>query len=194
MFGRSFSPDAEIYKKTARMTAKMGADREKLRAALALKERGYPSADFLLGTIYEFGGPHFPIDLEKATYYYRHSVHALRDSVSIVYLARASMKRGHAHYNDAHQWLLELEEIEVTASTHLAWAWYYETSPTPDLQLARQRYVRAALRGRFWGFLGYSRVSRRMGERGRALGCDCLRVLVGPFLFLLLGARTQYTF
>jgi hypothetical protein len=75
----------------------------------------------------------------------------------------------------------------------LAYAKFYESGSDPNYAKARHHYLRAALSGRFAGFFGYAAMSRKMSQKVRAVFVDGLRLVVGPFLFLLLGNQASKT-
>ena len=113
---------------------------------------------------------------------------------SLLNLARTLMKQGPAHYPAAWAFLGEASAMDHTPEVDLGFAEYHLGAPSGDLRLAQQHFLRAAMAGRFKGFFGYARASRRAGQPGRAFIADCLRVVLGPLLWLLLGEKAQYQF
>jgi len=165
-----------------------------MEVARPLSERGYDPADFLLGLIHEFGTYTSKVDIAMAVAHYRRAAVASRTSTAYRHLARALMKSGHESYSEALRCLVEAGRERGSPEIDLGFAWYHETSTVPDLRLACKFYLRAAARGRFLGFFGYSRAARKAGLHFRALVVDCLRVVSGVFLFIVLGSKTRNTF
>jgi tetratricopeptide (TPR) repeat protein len=154
-------------------------------------ESAYPSGYMLKGMAYEIGGDGVNQDFEKAISCYRQAAYLQPDTLTYVSMARAMMKQGPDSYSSALKYLNEAKNSKYAPELDIAFGQCYESAPKPDYELAKTHYLRAAVRGRFHGFFGYSSVSRKMGQQGRALLADCVRVAVGPFLFLLLGKRAS---
>lgn len=145
------------------------------------------------GMVYEDGGERVEQDFDKAMDNYRRVSLIAPCGLAFINLARVSMKR-HGGYPDARRFLDVALTYGMTPELALCLAEYYETSPEPDLSYAKQCYVKAAFLWRFAGFFGYSRVARRMGQWGRALCVDVLRLVLGPILALLIGSKAQHRF
>lgn len=94
----------------------------------------------------------------------------------------------------AKAYLNEAARMEKSAEVLLGYAAFFHRGPGRDPRRAKSYYVRAALLGRFQGFFGYSKISRELGQLGRAALVDVVRILVGPFLALVLGARARGSF
>jgi|688.fasta_scaffold314232_2 TPR repeat protein len=146
-----------------------------------------PSGYLLKGMAYEIGGDGVEQDFEKAVSYYRQSAYLQPNAMAYVFMARAMMKKGQESYSSALRHLKEAEKMKYVPELDIAFGMCYEGSPEPNYPLAKKHYLRAAMRGRFHGFFGYSSVSRKMGQRARAYLVDFIRVLIGPFLFLIFG-------
>lgn len=147
------------------------------------------------GLAYEDGGDDLQSDIEKSIYNYRQAALIAPDAISFCNLARASMKKGSGNgYQDALKFLQEAAEINVTPEVILGFAHYHRTKPDRDLDAAKKFYLRAASQGRFLGFFGYSELARELEQNFRALVVDCLRIILGPFIALLLGKRAQDRF
>lgn len=153
----------------------------------------HASGYLLRGMAYELGGDGVEQDLERAAADYRKAATLAPDAIPYLYLARTLMKQGGERHRTALRYIKEAESIRKTPEVDLAYAKYFESGQDPDLVKARHYYTRAALAGRFAGFFGYAQVSRRMGQGVRAACVDCLRLVVGPFLFLLLGREASKT-
>ncbi len=97
-------------------------------------------------------------------------------------------------FSRALRYLESAAEFEVAPELILGFAKFYEECSPADGLAAKRLYIKAALKGRFAGFFGYSRVARKMGQHGRALAVDCIRVMLGPLMALLLGKKAQYQF
>lgn len=147
------------------------------------------------GLAYEDGGKDLEPDLEKSIDNYRRASLIAPDALSFCYLARASMKIATGvGYQRAFRYLQEAEALGLTPEVILGFAYYYRTKPDVDLDAAKKNYMRAALAGRFAGFFGYAEVARLLGQNGRALVADCLRIALGPLIALLIGKRAQDRF
>ncbi len=147
------------------------------------------------GFAYEDGGEDLQPDLEKATHNFRQAALIAPDAITFCYLARTSMKRGgDSGYSHALIYLRHAADIAMTADVILGFAHYHHTKPDRDADCAKRFYLRAACRGRFAGFFGYSEVSRELGQHIRARAVDCIRIALGPFIALLIGRRAQDTF
>lgn len=186
-------PDAERLA-FAWSLSERGSKRQAVELAQQLVRDGYQPAHLLLGLIYEFGGDEIRADLSNAIGHYRMIAYAVPSSIGYIHLARVLMKQGEKSYPAALRYLREAEREEPTPELSLAYAKYYETAPAHDYKAARQHYLKAALRGRFMGFFGYAAMSRRLGQRFRAFLVDCIRIVLGPFLFLLLGKTARKGF
>lgn len=175
-------------------------DRRDARSALATAddltgspdERDQVSGYLCRGFVYEDGGDDLEPDLSKAIYNYRHASLLAPDSITFCCLARASMKLGEIGLSDAWKFLVEARALRDTPEVALGFAQYYREKS--DFKKASYFYRSAAFSGRFAGFFGYAEVSRIMGQNGRALLADCLRVLLGPFIALLIGSKAQEQF
>ena len=154
-------------------------------------ERNRLSGYICRGLAYEQGGDIEP-DFDKAVFNYRKALCEFEDSVVYSYLARVMMKK--KDFEQARRFLGEAEKIRPTAEVILGFANYYARKPVPDYLRARRFYVKAALHGRFAGFFGYSRMARLSGQEFRAFCMDCLRILVGPIVAILIGSKAQMTF
>lgn len=146
-----------------------------------------------MGLIYEFGGGGVEIDLSKAVEHYRKTAYKIPSSIGYIHLARALMKQGGERHHDALRYIEEAKSIQMVPEVDLAYAKYYEGGNDPDYARARHYYLRAALAGRFAGFFGYAAMSRKMDQKVRAAFVDGLRLVAGPFLFLLLGKKASKT-
>ncbi|MEN5003640.1 hypothetical protein [Stenotrophomonas indicatrix] len=144
------------------------------------------------GMVYEDGGEGVCVDLDVALDSYRRVSLISPSSIAFSNLARVSMKL--KDFSRAIRYLRIAGEFEMTPEVILGFALFYEESSPFDGAAAKRLYLRAALNGRFAGFFGYSRVARKLGERGRALAVDCIRVLFGPVIALLVGRKSQFQF
>lgn len=191
------SERSSLFKKAMRML-----DEGHAQSALAVGHELLRSDDeayklsghLCVGLIYEEGGNDLVQDLDRATYHYHHASALSPDPIPFSYLARATMKRGPSGYTLAYKYLVEARKLGEPSEVLLGFATYYRTKPDKDLTSAKRYYLRAALQGRFAGFFGYSSVSRELGQKVRALLMDCLRLVVGPFLALLIGRAAQDRF
>lgn len=144
------------------------------------------------GMVFEDGGLDVAIDLERSLDSYRRASLIVPCAVSFLHLARISLKQK----DFAQSWrFLEISSgYEVTPEILLGYAQWFEESVPMDAEKAMFYYWKAALRGRFAGFFGYSRVARSAGQPLRALSMDVLRILTGPLIALAIGVRAQYQF
>lgn len=152
------------------------------------------SAHICKGLIYEHGGEGLPADLDRAMQHYRQASLVLRDQTTFCDMARATMKKGPAYFEEGLKYLQEARSIQDGPEVDLGFAEYYKSRPEPDYPLARRYFARAARAGRFMGFFGYAEVSRRMGQNARALMVDALRLVLGPFIALLIGSKATGRF
>lgn len=105
------------------------------------------------------------------------------------------MKRGgDVGYSDALKHLKHAADFAMAAEVVLGFAHYHRTKPEKDVKCAKRFYLRAAVRGRFNGFFGYSEVARELGQNNRARAVDGIRVILGPVIALLIGSRAQDAF
>lgn len=165
--------------------------------ATQLIEYGPPSSidGYLFrGIAFENGDDKLSVDLRKATDDYRQLVMIAPTAVSYQYLARALMKQGHENYPAAIRHLEEARSIEKIAEIDLGFAEYFLTKECPDYNKARDYFLRAALKGRFMGFFGYSKTSRLLNQPLRALSADCLRIIFGPLIALIIGGQARHRF
>lgn len=154
------------------------------------------AAHFMKGLAFEYGGDDVEVDLSKAARHYRHVVHLVgdEDSAPLLYLARVLLKMGGVPNGaSALKAISAASEIKWSPEVDLAFAEYHE-SVNKDYHAAVGSYLRAALRGRFSGFFGASRVMRVQGHVVRAAFIDVVRVMLGPFIFLLIGRNARRSF
>ncbi|MFV1849023.1 tetratricopeptide repeat protein [Stenotrophomonas maltophilia] len=144
------------------------------------------------GMVYEDGGEGVCVDLDVALDSYRRVSLIAPSSIAFSNLARVSMKL--KDFSRAIRYLEIAGEFEMTPEVILGFALFHEESSSFDGRAAKRLYLRAALNGRFAGFFGYSRVARKLGERGRALAVDCIRVLLGPVIAFIIGKKSQFQF
>lgn len=176
-----------------------GQPKEALRCAELLiaseSEADRLSGHLSRGWIYEDGGPGLDVDLVRAFHSFLQVSLIAPDAVSYLNLARVSVKMGGDRgFSDAYKYLNLAAQSQLTPEVLLGFATYYCEKPSPDLRQARRYFLKAALRGRFAGFFGYSRVSRLLKQHYLAFGADVLRVIVAPLLLLMIGSRTRNRF
>lgn len=147
-----------------------------------------------VGLVFEEGGADVGRDLDAALLHFHEAAAIAENSLTLCYLARVSMKRGEADYGTALGFLQEAERRGDDPEILLGFAHYYRTKADPQLDMSKQYYLRAARRGRFAGFFGYSAVCRLAGQHGRALAADVARVVSGPFIALIQGRAAQDDF
>ena len=104
---------------------------------------------FLRGMAYENweGGPEDRLRL--AVNDYRRTAILAPHSAAYQNIARALMKMGAAHYDEAYRHLLEASACGQSPELMLGFGRYFHTKPDPELEQALVFYRRAALRGRF---------------------------------------------
>jgi len=168
-----------------------------LDAVLAERNSSHEAAaHFMKGLAFEYGGDDVEADLSRAVRHYRHVVHLVggEDSAPLLYLASALLRMGGASNEaSALKAIRAAGEIKRSPEVDLAFAYYHE-SVDKKYDAAIRSYLRAALRGRFSGFFGASRVMRLQGHMIRAALTDAVRVIVGPFIFMLIGRRARSSF
>ncbi len=184
--------------KDAQEAFRAGKASDSLKALESMLREGESTNDaagyLLKGLIYEFGGDGVSVDLLRAIDSYRVASNLIQnsDSVPFLYLARALMKQGPESYSSAFRYMQQASAARHTPEVDLAFASYYEL--TENLDAARRHYTKAAFNGRFAGFFGLSSVLRRNGKSIQAVVVDLCRILLGPFLFLLLGKKARASF
>lgn len=146
------------------------------------------------GNAYEIGGQGLEIDLDTSLDAYRHVAVLQSSSIIYIYMARVCMKQGGVNHEQAIKYLKEAEKIGNPPELYLAYGFFYENSQSKDYDLARYYYLQAAKKGRFHGFFGFSRVSRLLGQHGRAFAMDLARIVTGPLVFLILGRSASKDF
>jgi len=163
---------------------------ERLVASSVESERldGY----MCLGAVYEDGGDDVAIDLSRAISAYRQAAVINPCGLTFMSLARVQMLSG--LFPESFRSLGFALEYGESPELYLGFAQYYECNGAGELEKSAKFYRRAASTGRFAGFFGYSRVARLMGRKGVATLVDALRIVMGPFIFLLIGAKARYTF
>lgn len=144
------------------------------------------------GMIYEDGGQDIEIDLPASLDSYRRASLIAPGSMTFLHLARVLLKMGDPAA--AYRYLEASSSYGTTPELLLGFATYHEEHVPMHSEEAKLFYRRVALRGLFSGFFGYARVSRKNGQNGRAFAMDCMRIILGPFIALVLGARARYQF
>jgi len=134
-------------------------------------------------------------NLERALGYYRQVSLLTPSPLPFLLMARVSMRvGGDEGFESALRYLQEVEKFGVTPELLLGFAHYYRFGSQKSLKKARDFYLRAATRGRFSGFLGYSDVARELNQKWRARLMDSLRVLLAPLIVVLIGRRAREAF
>lgn len=144
------------------------------------------------GMVFEDGGLDVAVDLDESLESYRRASLVFPNAISFLHMARVSLKM--REFAQAERFLEISAGYEVSPETLLGFAQWFEDSDPPQMERAKSYFVRAALRGRFAGFFGYSRVSRAAGQPLRALAMDALRIFCGPLIALAIGKRAQFKF
>lgn len=140
--------------------------------------------------IHEFGGVDLEIDLGKAVNHYRRTTYLLGDAdlTTLLYLARALFKQGPLVYEAAFRYIKVASAAGHIPEVDLAFGRYYEVAAI-DYDKAWRFYLKAALKGRFAGSAGVASVLRRTGHPICARMVDAIRIITGPFVFLLVGRK-----
>lgn len=144
------------------------------------------------GMVFEDGGLDLAVDLDKSLDSYRRASLIAPNAISFLHMARVSLRR--REFSQALRYLEISAGYEVTPEILLGFAQWSEESDPADYKMAKSYYVKAALRGRFAGFFGYSRVARAAGQPLRALAMDVVRILCGPLIALAIGTRARFPF
>ena len=144
------------------------------------------------GMVFEDGGVDVEIDLERSLDSYRRASLIVPDAVTFLNLARVSLKQ--RNFAVALKFLEISAEYEVLPETLLGFGAYYEAVVPMDGEAAKSHFMKAAMKWRFAGFFGYSRVARAMGQPVRAFLMDCLRIAAGPWIALAVGTRARFPF
>ncbi|HEY9146387.1 MAG TPA: hypothetical protein VIN36_06840 [Thiobacillus sp.] len=109
-------------------------------------------------------------------------------------LARALMKLGPEHYDEAHRFLLEAWGFKKTPELMLGFGEYFLTKPVPDPERTLDYYRRAAMHGRFRGFIVAARICRDAGKPVQGALWDTARILLSPIIWLTQGRRAMFEF
>lgn len=109
-------------------------------------------------------------------------------------LARALMKLGNEHYDEAHRFLLEAWSLKRNPELMLGFGKYFLTKPVPDPERALAFYRRAAMHGRFRGFVAAAQICRDTGKPFQGALWDATRVLLAPIIWLTQGRRAMFEF
>ena len=104
------------------------------------------------------------------------------------------MKMGGSHYDEAYRHLLEAWTFEKSPELLLGFGNYFLTKPAPDPGQALKFFRRAALRGRFRGFVAAGQVCRGMGKPLQGALWDLARIGFAPVIWLTQGRRATYEF
>lgn len=109
-------------------------------------------------------------------------------------LARALMKMGSARYEQAHRYLLEGWAFEESPELMLGFGHYFLTKPAPEPARAMSFYRRAAMRGRFRGFIVAAQICKSTGRPLQAALWNSARIVLAPLLWLTQGRRAMFEF
>ncbi|WP_282269108.1 hypothetical protein [Stenotrophomonas sp. PS02298] len=145
-----------------------------------------------MGAIYEEGGRGVPPDFSLATKAYRKAAAIEPSEITFLNVARTQLLSG--QYQDCLRSLNAASTYGKSPELLLGYARYYEINGDEDFLKALDFYYLAALRGRFAGFFGYSRVARLTGKKWKAMWADFLRILLGPLIWLIFGSKARYQF
>ncbi|WP_223250247.1 hypothetical protein [Marilutibacter maris] len=161
---------------------------------LSADERDHVSGYLCMGYAHENGGRTSALDLDEALNCFRKLSLLAPGPLPFVLMARVCMKIGGPDkFRMALKYLDEARE-KAACLYLLGRAHYLRVGPERDLVEAKKLYLRAAMAGRFSGFFGYSEVARELGQNGRALAMDGLRLSTGWLISLLIGVRAQESF
>jgi TPR repeat protein len=144
------------------------------------------------GFMFEDGGPGIAVDLDKALDSYRRASLLVPNAISFMHMARVCLKM--RDFSQSMKFLDISAGYEITPDILLGFAQWYEECDPPDLQMAKSYYIQAAIRGRFAGFFGRSRVARAAGQPFRAMAMVVVRILCGPVIALAIGTRARSQF
>jgi len=144
------------------------------------------------GMVFEDGGQDVSVDLDRSIDSYRRASLIAPNAFTFLHLARVTLKR--KEFSQSLRFLEISAGYEETPEILLGFAQWFEESNPPDYGVAKSYYAKAALRGRFAGFFGYSRVARAAAQPLRALAVDIARILSGPLIALAIGTRARFQF
>jgi hypothetical protein len=105
---------------------------------------------------------------------------------SYLYLARALLATG-GREEEVEKMLDAGGRFGHSSVLDLGWAEFYRKKATADLVVSRSYYLKAAVKGRFQGFFGFSETSRLLGQPVRAFLFDVVRVSSGWLISMLMG-------
>lgn len=144
------------------------------------------------GMVFEEGGVDVEVDLDRSLDSYRRASLIAPNAITFLHLARVCLRR--KDFPQALRFLEMSAGYDVTPEILLGFAQWFEESDPGDSRKSKSFYLKAALRGRFSGFFGYSRVARAAGQPWRALAMDVARIVCGPFIALAIGKRARFSF
>ena len=149
---------------------------------------------FLRGMAYENweGGPEDRLRL--AVNDYRRTAILAPHGAAYQNLARVLMKMGAANYDEAYRHLLEASAFGQSPELMLGFGKYFLTKPDPEPGQALMFYRRAALRGRFRGFIAAAQVCRSMDKPLQGALWSLARIVLAPLVWLTQGRRAMYEF
>lgn len=146
------------------------------------------SGYFLRGGYFECYGNDLN-DLTKAIENYNLAAQANPSAEVYAALATVIYRLGPEHDDSAIVCLKEASKINHIPEINLGFAYIFMRKSPPDYSLAKSFFLKAALRGRVQGFLGYSFAARKLGQYFRAIIIDLCRVIFSPFIFLFIGKK-----
>lgn len=151
------------------------------------------SAYMLRGLIYEYGGEQVEVNFPLALSNYKNASALIRGEVSAphLYIARVLMKM--KKIDEARSSLEAAKNICNSPEVELAYAYFYQNC-IRDVALCKSHYKRAAFRGRYAGFFGWSRLLKSEGKVVAAFFVDAVRIAMAPLLIALFGRSVMNSF
>jgi hypothetical protein len=113
-------------------------------------------------------------------------------SVSFLGLSRVLLALGDR--DAAFDSLLKAEVHGGAPEVFLGFAEFHNTATPPNLEMAKEQFWRAALRGRLQGMRGYVETAMALEQPFRAVAMTLCAVITTPFLALVLGDRRHIGF
>ena len=149
---------------------------------------------FLRGMAYENWESGPGDRLQLAVNEYRRTAILAPHSAAYQSLARALMKIGATHYDEAYRHLLEASSFGESPELMLGFGKYFLTKPDPEPGTALVFYRRAAFRGRFRGFIAAAQICKSMGKPLEGALWGLARIFLAPLIWLTQGRRAMYEF
>lgn len=149
---------------------------------------------YLKGLVLEYDVEREGTSLVEAVECYRMASHMIHNTDEYLFLsiARALLKQGPECRPASLTYIRQASATRHTPEVDLAFARYFEIGG--DFGQARKHCIKAAIKGRVAGFFELASLLRQENRKLQAFAVDVVRLLAGPFLALVLGAKSRKSF